>query len=138
MKHFARIVGCSVLAATTFAPTLFAGDACTYKQPPTFKDQDIHLSDGVCQRCEDGIWVDRYCSVCQQAQRSRTGRSPSSKSAGQSTPAKVNSADANACTDGSDTYSNGARKGGPGNRQACGQGTWTVSEPDTHTVCSAQ
>ena len=138
MKHLVRIIASALFVANIFVPSVFAGDGCTYKQPPMFKDQDIHISDGVCQRCEDGIWVDRYCSVCQQAQRSRAGESARTKSGKQSTPVKSNSADAVACTDGSDSYSNGARKGGPGDRQVCGKGTWTITEPDTHTVCSAQ
>jgi hypothetical protein len=138
MKHFIRIIVSAVLFATIFVPGIFAGDSCTYKQPPLFKDQDIHISDGVCQRCEDGIWVDRYCSVCQQAQRSQSGGPPKTKGDNQFTPTKSKSAGANACTDGSDFCSNGARKGGPGNRQVCGQGAWTVTEPDTHTVCNAQ
>jgi hypothetical protein len=32
-------------------------------------------------------------------------------------------------------YSEGARRGGAGSRQVCGQGIWNNSEPDTHTVC---
>jgi hypothetical protein len=131
-----RLFACLLLLATISVPSLFAGDGCTYKQPPLFKDQDIHMSDGVCQRCEDGIWVDRYCSVCQQG--AHAGTSASAKTNKLSTRTKTSSTGSNACTDGSDSYSNGARKGGPGNRQVCGNGTWTVTEPDTHTVCNAQ
>lgn len=138
MKHLVRIIASALFVANIFVQSVFAGDGCTYKQPPMFKDQDIHMSDGVCQRCEDGVWVDRYCSVCQQTQGANAGTSASAKTNKQSTRTKTSSAGANACTDGSDSYSNGARKGGPGNRQVCGNGTWTVTEPDTHTVCNAQ
>jgi hypothetical protein len=91
-----RLFSCLLLLATISVPSLFAGDGCTYKQPPLFKDQDIHMSDGVCQRCEDGIWVDRYCSVCQQAQGAHAGASASAKTNKQSTRTKTSSAGANA------------------------------------------
>jgi hypothetical protein len=105
---------------------LYAGDGCVYKQPPQFNDQDIHISDGVCQRCENGIWVDRYCSVCTQAKQSRPAANKSGKKS-----------KAGTCSDGNNTYTEGARKGGPGSRQVCAQGAWANTEPDTNTVCAA-
>lgn len=118
-------------------PASFAGDGCLYKRPPLFKDQDTHLSDDVCQRCENGIWVDRYCSVCDQ---SATNSSDTQRNnvMEQQAPTPGNSTDSTSCNEGPDNHSNGARRGGPGNRQVCGNGTWTVTEPDSHTVCSSQ